>query len=327
MIVRKSRAFRGLPYFGEAECVHSLPNEEVIRLYRFSLEELQILYNELRLPDSFTCDNGSLCLAWIGFLMTIRKFSFPIRLQCLAKEFMIEFSQVSRYIKIVCRFIFNRFARILLWDERRLTLEQLNKYSSCFSRLGISYSRLFGFIDGKICKICRPVTNQRIYYSGHKRCHCLRFQNVTTPDGFISSFYGPLPGCFNDINILHESGLREILEIKSGRYHLYGDAIYASQGPKFITAFTPPENKLQEEINTMLNSLRTEVEHSFAVIANQFSDYDFSRLQKVRLSPIIIEMPIMVLLSNCMNTFRPNQISQRCGLNPCSLQMYLHGHE
>jgi hypothetical protein len=322
---KERRPFRGLPYFGEPHSIHRLPVEEVIRLYRFSLEELQTLYYELRVPDFLTCDNGCVCPTFIAFLMMIRKFSFPIRLQCIAKEFMLEFSQVSRYIKVICRYIFLKYAKMLFWDNRRLNLGQLQEYARSFTRLGVPYTHLFGFIDGKICKICRPISNQRIYYSGHKRCHCLRFQNVTTPDGFISSFYGPLPGCFNDINILQESGLREILENSNSPYHLYGDAIYASQGTKFMTAFTPPENLIQEEINALLNSLRTEVEHSFAVISNQFSSYDFSRLQKVRLSPIFIEMPIMVLLANCMNTFRPNQISQKFDLRPCSLRHYLHG--
>ena len=34
----------------------------------------------------------------------------------------------------------------------------------------------WGFIDGTARPICRPVKNQRIMFSGHKRTHCLKFQ-------------------------------------------------------------------------------------------------------------------------------------------------------
>lgn len=34
----------------------------------------------------------------------------------------------------------------------------------------------WGFVDGTAIKVSRPIYNQRIMYSGHKRIHCLKFQ-------------------------------------------------------------------------------------------------------------------------------------------------------
>jgi hypothetical protein len=41
---------------------------------------------------------------------------------------------------------------------------------------------------------------------------------VTTPDGLISSFFGPLPGSHNDLNILDESGLTRVMDEFCGQY-------------------------------------------------------------------------------------------------------------
>ena len=34
----------------------------------------------------------------------------------------------------------------------------------------------WGFIDGTARPICRPIRNQKIMFSGHKRTHCVKFQ-------------------------------------------------------------------------------------------------------------------------------------------------------
>ena len=41
---------------------------------------------------------------------------------------------------------------------------------------GAPLDQCWGFIDGTARPIARPIHNQRIMYSGHKRIHCLKFQ-------------------------------------------------------------------------------------------------------------------------------------------------------
>jgi len=50
---------------------------------------------------------------------------------------------------------------------------------------GAALQNYFGFIDGTVRPICRPVEQQRILYNGYKRLHSLEFQAVALPNGLI----------------------------------------------------------------------------------------------------------------------------------------------
>lgn len=49
-------------------------------------------------------------------------------------------------------------------------------FAKAISTKGAQLRQCWGFIDGTIRPISRPIRNQRIMYSGHKRTHCLKFQ-------------------------------------------------------------------------------------------------------------------------------------------------------
>ena len=71
---------------------------------------------------------------------------------------------------------------------------------------------LFGFVDGTVRGIARPKNNQRQVYSGHKRVHALKLQNVTLPNGMIANLSGPYEGRRHDSFTLAESGLLNQLQ-------------------------------------------------------------------------------------------------------------------
>ena len=49
-------------------------------------------------------------------------------------------------------------------------------FAGAIEQKGAPLSTCIGFIDGTIRQIARPVVNQQIMYSGHKRVHCIKFQ-------------------------------------------------------------------------------------------------------------------------------------------------------
>ena len=57
---------------------------------------------------------------------------------------------------------------------------------------GAVVDNCFGFIDGTVRPISRPMSNQRVVYNGHKRVHALKFQDVSLPNGLIANIYGPV---------------------------------------------------------------------------------------------------------------------------------------
>lgn len=48
-------------------------------------------------------------------------------------------------------------------------------FASTVHEKGGPLTQCIGFIDGTVRSIARPIVNQRIMYSGHKRVHCIKF--------------------------------------------------------------------------------------------------------------------------------------------------------
>lgn len=63
---------------------------------------------------------------------------------------------------------------------------------------GAPLSNCWAFIDGTARPICRPTQQQRIYFSGHKRVHALKYQSLMCPNGLICQLDGPYPGSRHD---------------------------------------------------------------------------------------------------------------------------------
>ena len=57
---------------------------------------------------------------------------------------------------------------------------------------------VWGFIDGTIRRMARPLYHQRSIYTHFKKCHGVKFQSVTVPEGFIACLQGPWPAKTHD---------------------------------------------------------------------------------------------------------------------------------
>lgn len=63
---------------------------------------------------------------------------------------------------------------------------------------GAPLTNCWGFVDGTARPICRPSVDQRIYFSGHKRVHALKYQAVMGANGIVCELDGPYPGSRHD---------------------------------------------------------------------------------------------------------------------------------
>lgn len=70
--------------------------------------------------------------------------------------------------------IYERFHNLL--ETLNLTWLDPVVFCRAIYEKGAPLRNCWGFIDGTARGICRPIINQRIMYSGHKRVHCLKFQ-------------------------------------------------------------------------------------------------------------------------------------------------------
>jgi nuclease HARBI1 len=164
---------------------------------------------------------------------------------------------------------------------------------------------VWGFIDGTLRKTCRPSFFQRLAYSGHKRCHGIKFQSVTTPDGLIALMYGPIPGSRHDSFMLGESNLiqqlREVIPLNDQGiplYQLYGDPAYPQSGVLYGGFRNPPAGSIEANWNTEMSRVTESVEWMFKEIAIQWLYLDFRQSMKIFKSPIAKFYIIGAFLTN-----------------------------
>ena len=66
------------------------------------------------------------------------------------------------------------------WNHKLDNLDQnwidAQSFAEAIHNAGSPLDNCWGFIDGTLRPCCRPIRNQRILFSGHKRTHGLKFQ-------------------------------------------------------------------------------------------------------------------------------------------------------
>ncbi|EJD38321.1 hypothetical protein AURDEDRAFT_172559 [Auricularia subglabra TFB-10046 SS5] len=163
--------------------------------------------------------------------MLCRRLAYPARLADYVLMFGWEKSRLSRISRATASYILSRWWHLLSFDSNRLTPDQLAAFAAAIHRKGAPLEFCWGFIDGTLCRVARPIRNQRIIYNGWKCFTCLKYQAVNMPDGIIVYLFGPVEGQLHDSMLYKLSGLERILAQYSFTQDgwplvIYGDPAY-----------------------------------------------------------------------------------------------------
>ena len=147
-----------------------------------------------------------------GMIVLLYRMSCP---QCLHPDMEHELKmRKSKLSLIICMFstALHQFATpylndVTLWVHRMpyyamLIEQKMEGLMDC----------ICSFIDGTIRRTVRPLYHQTSIYTHFKKCHGVKFQCVTVPEGFIASLQGPWPSQTHDAHMLCDLGLLEKLE-------------------------------------------------------------------------------------------------------------------
>ena len=164
----------------------------------FSFEkcDIPLLVDVLGLPDEIKCKQGTICNSTEGLCIVLKRLAYPCRYSDLISIFGRPVPEIAMISNTVIDFIFEHHGRrISEWNHTILNHHALQTYAEAVSDKGAALHNCFGFVDGTVRPICRPNTNQRIVYNGHKRVHALKFQSIAIPNGLIANLYGPVGKC------------------------------------------------------------------------------------------------------------------------------------
>ena len=139
-------------------------------------------------------------------MILLRRLVYPCRRVDLSENFGKFKSILSLTINLTLNHIYERYKQLLEFDAQRIC-PLLEAYADATRRKGAPLANCVGFIDGTARPLARPSSNQRMFFSGHKRVHCIKFQSVMMPDGIISHLSGPWNGTRHDAEIFYESGI------------------------------------------------------------------------------------------------------------------------
>lgn len=133
----------------------------------------------------------------------------------------------------------------------------------------------------------------------------------------------------HDAGMLRESGVeidmhRNMTTPNNEVYCVYGDPAYP------LTPYIIPPFKAavlsanQARFNKRMSSVRICVEWGFEKLLSLFAFLDYKKKQKLYLQPIGKYYKVAALLANCHTCLYGSETGSFFGLNPQSLQKYLH---
>jgi len=216
---------------------------------------------------------------------------------------------------------------LLKFDAVRIAAK-LEDYAHAVQEKEAPLLRCVGFIDGTARHLARPSSNQRMFFSGHKRAHCIKFQSIMMPDGIIVHLSGPWNGARHDAGMFRESGIASSigchLNVNQLQYYLYGDPAY----PLTDFLITPyrdvPLSDYQREFNKRMSRVRESVEWGFQKVISLFAFLDFKKNLKLHLQPVGKYYLVGALLANCHTCFNGSQVASFFEMDPPTLREYLH---
>ncbi|KAK2566657.1 hypothetical protein P5673_009318 [Acropora cervicornis] len=299
--------------------LQDIPDVQCKAMFRFAKGDMKRLRDALQLPANYICSQGTIATGMEALMILLRRLAYPNRWCDLVPVFGRTISELS--------LIFNKISPPHTVDNLDLVWLDPEAFADAVYEKGAPLTGCWGFIDGTPRPIARPVRNQRIMYSRHKRSHCLKFQSVQAPNGMIAHMFGPIEGRRHDAFMLGVSGLsaklRRFVQHNGKPYVIYGDPAYGIT-QNIISPFRQAHlTDDEQEFNTRMSKVQTCVEWGFAKICQNFAYLDFKKNLKILLQPVGKYYLLACILINCHTCFYGSQTSTYFNLEPPSVETYL----
>ncbi|KAK3734504.1 hypothetical protein QZH41_010192 [Actinostola sp. cb2023] len=305
--------------------LQDISDDNCENMFRFQKDDMDRLLHALEIPDHYICSQGTSSSGMESLMIMLRRLSYPNRWIDLVPVFGRSQFELSVIFNEIVDDIYERYKELL--TSLDLVWLDPEMFSQVIHAKGSPLTQCWGFIDGTPRGIARPIYNQRIMFSGHKRIHCLKFQSVQAPNGLIAHMFGPIEGRRHDAFMLGMSDLlpelQRLVKPNGEPYVLYGDPAYGIS-QNILAPFRGANLTADEqEFNRAMSKVRVSVEWGFGKIVQNFAFLDFKKNLKVLLQPVAKYYLVSTILTNCHTCLYGSLVSSFFDLNPPSLESYL----
>ena len=255
--------------------------------------------------------------------MLLNRLAHPSRLQTMVKMFGRSVSEISLIVNCMLDHIYDTFCVTKLASiDQPWVVNNLDAFAQAVSNKGSPLTRCICFLDGTVRPIARPTYNQQDLFSGHKRCHGLKYQSAVVPNGMIAELAGPFPSRRHDSWVLGQSNILVRLENLPGNVYGYGDPAYPlRQG--LICPYKGDTSPQQQNFNSAMSTVRICVEWVFGKITNLWPYIDDKKNQTLYKQPVAKQYLVCAFLTNVHTCLYGSQTGKFFDLQPPTLEQYL----
>ncbi|XP_037500293.2 uncharacterized protein LOC119374289 [Rhipicephalus sanguineus] len=169
-------------------------------MFRFQKHDFNDLCSALLVPREITtAQNVRLC-GREALCVLLRRQAYPNRWCDLEGIFGRHSSVMSCATSRLMDHILSTFGHLLtdVNNHEWISPASLKEFAGAVEDKGSPLPNCWAFIDGTARPICRPKRNQKLYYSGHKRMHMVKYQSLMCPNGIVCQLDGHYPGSWHD---------------------------------------------------------------------------------------------------------------------------------
>ena len=164
--------------------LEEMNEDECISEFCFKKQDIPRMAKVFKIPEKIVCINGTVASQTEGLCVFSKRFSYPCRLSDMIPRFGRSKYELCLISNQIMHQVADSFQHLLVtFEQQWLQREQLEGYANAVFRQSHALDNCWGFIDGTVRPICRPVENQKTVYNGHKRVHTLKYQAVLLPMG------------------------------------------------------------------------------------------------------------------------------------------------
>ena len=296
--------------------------------FRFLKDDIYSLYHHMNFPQEIRCPTGFKVPGIVGLCVLLKRFAYPCRYMDMIPRFALSVPQLCMVTNTAMNFVYNTWGYLLrTFNQAWLSPRNLQHYANVIHNKGAPLHTCWGFVDGTVRRICRPGTNQRVMYNGHKKVHAIKFQSVVAPNGMVANLYGPMEGKRHDATMLARSNLLGQLVQHSRAPDgtilcIYGDPAYPLRRQLMAPFKGNRVNNQQKLWNQQMSSVRVAVEWVFGDILNYYKFIDFHKQLKIKLSPVGKMYIVCALLQNARSCFYGSMTSEFFDCQPPSIDSY-----